>query len=65
MHLSLRTLHKVATVTAYQLVFCHTVVEIFYQIVQRTGFHRGVAIELQAPTLLVEHTEPAHIGVVA
>ena len=51
--------------TAYLLVLRWTIVKVGHQIVQCTGLHRCIAEELQAPTLLIQHTEPTHISMIA
>ena len=60
-----RSLDEVARVTTHLLILHRPVVEVGHEESQRAGLHHGIGVELQSPTLAVEHTEPAHIGVVA
>ena len=64
-HLCQRTFGEVARVAVDLLILHRTVVEVFCQEPQGTGLHRSITVELQSPTLCIEHSEPAHVGMVA
>ena len=65
MHLRERALNEIARMAADPIILAHAVVEILSEVAERTGLHRGIGIELEAPTLCIDDAEPAHIGVIA
>ena len=59
------TLHKIAGVVSPDLIFHGAVVEVVDEVIEGAGLHRGIAVELESPTLAIHDAEPAHIGMIA